>query len=142
VPADDVEALRRLAAYERVLAEPGFSVGRWGGGERDAEGVIQVPYYELSDEMTGFVRDMAALGWVREVDWMGWSATPRAQQLIAEPSAISSATAQELAMLLTTIIRGERFSDGEIEGAFERGTLIAIVRRAGELAWGQTLESS
>jgi hypothetical protein len=84
-------------------------VGR-GGGERDTNGVIQMPYHELSDEMTRFVRDMAALGWVRPFDWMTWSATPRGRQLITEPSAIGTASVEELASLLTTIIRGERFS--------------------------------
>ena len=133
---EGLEALHRLASYEQVFAAPGFSVGRWAGGERDAKGVIQVPYYELGDEITHFSRDMAALGWVRPFDWMSWSTTPRARQLIAEPSAIGTATAGELANLLTTIIRGERFSDGEIEGAFRRGSLLAIARRAGELAPG------
>ena len=32
--------------------------------------------------------------------------------------------------LLTTILRGERFSDGEIAGAYERGALFAIAQRA------------
>jgi Family of unknown function (DUF6508) len=135
---EGLEALHRLASYEQVFAAPGFSVGSWAGGERDASGVIQVPYYELSDEMTHFTRDMAALGWVRPFDWMSWSATPRGQQLITEPAAIGTATAEELANLLTTIIRGERFSDGEIEGAFRRGSLLAIMRRAGALARSET----
>jgi len=36
--------------------------------------------------------------------------------------------------LLTTIIRGDRFSEGELAGAYESGMLRAIVRRAAELA--------
>jgi Family of unknown function (DUF6508) len=132
--AEDLDALHRLAAYESVFSAPSFLVGRWGGGDRHADGVIQMPYYEPSDEMARFTREMAALGWVRVFDWMAWSATPRGQRLITDPSAIGAATAEELSNLLTAIIRGERFSDGEIEGAYERGTLLAIVRRAGALA--------
>lgn len=40
---------------------------------------------------------------------------------------------RSLAIWLATVIRGERFSDGEIAGAFERGILRAAARRARDL---------
>lgn len=53
---------------------------------------------------------------------MRWAGTPEAQRPISDPSLIAEATHDDLICLLTTIIRGERFSDGEIAGAYERGT--------------------
>jgi hypothetical protein len=67
---------------------------------------------------------------------MAWAGTPEAQHLISDPTAIAEATQDDLIYLLTTILRGERFSDGEIAGAYERGTLLAIARRAQALLDG------
>jgi hypothetical protein len=108
-------------------------VGRWRGGEPDGDGVIQMPWYEYSEEIDRFVAEMYHAKLVRPVDWMSWSGTPEAQRLIQGPAEIAHATHDELIYLLTTIIRGERFSDGEIAAAYERGTLLAIAERAAAL---------
>lgn len=92
-----------------------------------------MPWYEYSDEIERFISEMYAAELVRSVDWMQWAGTPEAQRLIADPAEIAGATHDQLICLLTTIIRGERFSDGEIAGAYERGTLLAIAERAGAL---------
>ena len=73
---------------------------------------------------------MYAAKLVRSVDWMRWAGTAEAQELISDPTAIAGASHDDLIYLLTTIIRGQRFSDGEIAGAYERGTLLAIAERA------------
>lgn len=122
-------SLRVLAAYAAAF-EPHGPIGRWQGGQADAAGVIQMPWYEYQPEVDRFVADMYAAKFVRPVDWMAWAGTPEAQHLISDPTAIADATQDDLIYLLTTILRGERFSDGEIAGAYERGTLLAIAQRA------------
>lgn len=122
-------SLRILAGYAETLAPHG-PIGRWQGGDANAAGVIQLPWYEYQPEVDRFVEDMYAAKLVRPVDWMGWAGRPEAQQLISDPAAIAGATHDDLIYLLTTILRGERFSDGEIAGAYERGTLLAIAERA------------
>jgi len=126
VPA---ESLRVLAGWAGALAA-GIPAGRWQGGEADAAGVISMPWFERSDELARFVHDMASAGFVQPVDWMAWAGTPEAQRLIRDPAAIAAAGPEDLVLLLTTIIRGERFSDGQLAGALERGTLLALARRA------------
>jgi hypothetical protein len=121
--------LRVLADYAETF-EPHGPIGRWRGGQADAAGVIQMPWYEYKAEVDRFVADMYAAKLVRPVDWMSWAGTPAAQRLISDPTAIGGATQDDLIFLLTTIVRGERFSDGEIAGAYERGTLLAIAERA------------
>lgn len=125
-------SLRVLGAYADTFAPHG-PIGRWQGGNKDAAGVIQMPWYEYSDEVNRFVSEMYAAGLVRSIDWMRWAGTPEAKRLIADPAAIVDATHDDLVYLLTTIIRGERFSDGQIAGAYERGTLLAIAQRANAL---------
>lgn len=122
-------SLRILAGWTDTFAGRG-PIGRWQGGEPDAAGVIQMPWYEYSDEIDRFVTAMYKAKLVRPVDWMRWAGTPEAQRLIADPAEVASATHDQLIYLLTTIIRGERFGDGEIADAYERGTLLAIAERA------------
>lgn len=125
-----------LAGYAETLAPHG-PIGRWQGGEADAAGVIQMPWYDYSAEIDRFVADMYAAKLVRSVDWMRWAGTPEAQHLISDPAAIAGASHDDLIYLLTTIIRSERFSDGEIAGAYERGTLLAVAERAQALLDGE-----
>jgi hypothetical protein len=122
-------SLRVLAAYEEAFTPHG-PIGRWQGGEADAAGVIQMPWYEYQPEIDRFVAEMYAAKLVRPVDWMRWAGTPEAQRLISDPTTVAGASHDDLIYLLTTIIRGERFSDGEIAGAYERGTLLTIAQRA------------
>ena len=122
--------LRVLASWADEFERPGFAIGEWAGGERDARGVIQMPYVDFSPEGGRFIDEMYAHEWVYSFDWMAWAATPEAQALIRDPAQIAHASTEDLARLLTTIIRGDRFSEGEIAGAYERGTLTAIARRA------------
>jgi hypothetical protein len=126
----DPDRLRALAAWVDAFERPGFAIGEWAGGERDAAGVIQMPYVDFAPEGLRFIGEMYAHTWVYPFDWMAWASTPEAQVLIADPTQIAHAPAEDLARLLTTIIRGDRFSEGEIAGAYERGTLTAIARRA------------
>lgn len=127
------ERLRRLAAWADRLADPGFSFGAWVEPTRGDHGVIQVGWYDISDRGQQFVSEMYELGWVYSFDWMTWLETPAGRRLSSGPEHILSATADDLARLLTAIMRGERFGDGNIEGAFHSGILLAIARRAREL---------
>jgi hypothetical protein len=122
-------SLRILAGYAETFAPHG-QVGRWQGGEADARGAIQLPWYEYRPEIERFEADMYTAKLVRPVDWMRWSGTSEAQRMFSDPAAIAGASHDDLIYLLTTILRGERFSDGEIAGAYERGTLLAIAQRA------------
>ena len=72
--------------------------------------------------------------WVVPFDWGEWAQTPEGRRLLDGGDAIDAATAEDLARVLTTIIRSERFGDGQVERAYRTGLLTAIVRRAAQLA--------
>jgi hypothetical protein len=59
--------------------------------------------------------------------------TPEGQALSAGPAAIERASSADLARLVTAIVRGDRFSEGNLAGAIERGFVAAICRRAAAL---------
>jgi hypothetical protein len=92
-------------------------------------GVIQIPWYDHSDEVDRFVQDVYAAKLVRSIDWMRWTGTPGARRLMENPTKIAHATQDDVIYLLTTIIRGDRFGDGEIASAVDDGTLLAIAER-------------
>ncbi len=56
------------------------------------------------------------------------------RRLIRNPAAIAGASGEDLGRILTTLVRGDRFSEGTLANAYETGVLRAIVRRASVLA--------
>ena len=124
--------LRRLADHLPVLESPSFSFGAWERPTTDADGVIHVGWYVFSPGAEAFLADARAL--VEVFDWPAWAGSPDGQRLLAGPDAVADASAEDLRRMLTTFIRSERFGDGTLESAFQRGMLTAIARRAAVLA--------
>ena len=133
--------LAGLAAWEPILSSPDFAVGRWVVTEPDVNGVIQMPWFDYDAAILRFTTEMSELGWVRPIDWMTWAGTPKARRLLHDPTLVSRANVDDLTRLLTTIVRGDRFSEGEIAGAYEAGMLTAIARRAGVLLENAAMEA-
>jgi hypothetical protein len=104
-------------------------MGSWTPSRTRDDGVIVMGYFTPSDEADAFLRDLGRVGLVRPFDWTAWLATPRGEEL-RQPAAVATASPEELANLLTAIVRSERFSEGSLEGALESGLLLAIARRA------------
>ena len=126
------ERLRRLAGWLPRLESADFQLGKWAGGERQSDGTITMPYYELSAEGREFVGALP----VEPFAWPEWLETDEGRRLVHDPAAVAHANAQQLIKLTTAIVRSERFGEGSIEGAFESGLLTAITGRARELSAG------
>jgi hypothetical protein len=126
--------LRRLAAWAGELQGPDFEIGRWQGGDRGPDGTIQMPWFEYSAAVDRFHHELGRDGWLRPFDWPTWIADPEHGALLEDPTRIAGVDEAVLGRLLTTIIRNDRFHDGFLASAFERGVILAIVRRAGVLA--------
>ena len=70
-------------------------------------------------------------GWVvADFDWCQWEQGDEGRLLLNNPSAIAEANCEQLAKLITAVFRGDRFSWGLLEEAFERGLLRVITQRA------------
>lgn len=120
--------LRGLATFLPVFEAPGFEFGRWAPMTTTA-GVTQMPYYLLGSHAEEFVRSAHELGWVMDFDWMAWAQTDEGRALLDGGDALVDAAPDELVRVLTTVIRSERFGEGELAAAFESGLLIAVLRR-------------
>ncbi len=119
-----------LAGWADEISEPGFATATWEGGTPDADGVIQMPYVTYTERLDAFVADMYRVKMVQSFDWMQWAETPRGHELLTDPDALADATGEEVSRVLIAVIRAERFGDGAIEDAFEKGLIQAAARRA------------
>ena len=77
-----------------------------------------------------FVDAASRAGWIVPFDWATWAESAEGRRLLREPRHIATATPDQLGKVLTTLVRGERFSEGTLSEALESGLLLAIARRA------------
>ena len=128
------ERLERLAEFLPIFEAPGFQFGEWGDITTSEPGVLQMPFYSLSDAGSSFCQTAYDFGWVlADFNWPVWNSTPEAERLRDDHGALANATPDQLAMLLTVILRQDRFCEGELASCFASGLLTRIVRRAGVL---------
>jgi hypothetical protein len=134
--SDELRA--RLAALAALLprleaegAEASF--GTWVASAERTAGVLTMPYVDYGELEHAF--HAATAGWVRpDIDWMAWGETDDALALRRDPERLARATTEDLAHLLTTLVRGDRFNEGMLLDAFRDGLLARIARRAAALA--------
>jgi hypothetical protein len=125
--------LNALAILVPMLESAGAEFGHWVVPAA-AKRVESLPYSSFGPTAAAFTDAVARGGWVIVgFDWMTWMATEEGGALRDRPEALESATPDQLARLLTAIIRSDRFVEGSIAGAFESGLLARIARRAAAL---------
>lgn len=117
--------VRSLVAYMDAFVGPPETLFRWRGGDRNADGVITMPWIEYSRPVMAFIKDAYQLGFVIEFNWPDWQATAEALQL--SPEAMSSASLSDLAKLLTVHLRKDRFVEGHLASAFRHGWIQDIL---------------
>ena len=132
------ERLRALAQFLPVFEQPGFEFGTWHGSYESSPGVLALPFFERNETSQRFVSMAYDEGWVLPgFNWPAWQVTAEAMTLRDDPAALAAASPDQLAKLLTVLIRRDRFVEGALNSAFEAGLLTAIARRAATLA-GET----
>jgi hypothetical protein len=133
---DLADRLRPLAELVPLLESPTADFGHWEvPPERD--GVMSLGYYVFGPAGDAFRSAVGRGGWVvAGFDWRTWLGTPEGEAMRSDPGAVAAATPEQLAWLLTAIVRSDRFVEGSIEGAYESGLLARIARRAAALLDG------
>ncbi len=125
------ECLDGLVGFLEVFEDPTFTFGQWSTPSSTDSGVISIPMFEFSEAGADFLDAVYKLGWVRsDFNWINWKSTPEAEQLKHDADALADATADQIAKLLTTLVRSERFCEGALASAFQSGFLTDILRRA------------
>ena len=125
------EQLEALAHFLPVLAKPEFKAGEMQQPRQLKSNLYTVPHASYTEAANDLVKVLYAKGWIRsDFDWPNWAPSPEARALRDDPAALAEATADQLAKLLTVVVRQERFSDGALLAAFDSGLILGIVRRA------------
>ncbi|WP_187278625.1 DUF6508 domain-containing protein [Methylobacterium sp. WL64] len=126
--------LAALARYFTAFADPAAPVGLCSPQAAPADNFSPATFLP-NDEVQRFVADCYTHGWVLDgFDWAAWAQTPKAQRLRDDPTALARASERQLARLLTTVIRQDRFVEGALAAAFASGLISGILRRAGALS--------
>ena len=139
---DLTERLRELTAVLPLLEAPDAEFGRWElPPARD--GVGSLGWFELGPTGEAWRAAVATGEWiVGGFDWRTWLAGDEGRSLRDDPGALATASPDQLAWLLTSIVRSDRFTEGSIGGAFESGLLARIAQRAEALLDEETTRAS
>jgi hypothetical protein len=128
------ERLDELAAFLPIFEDSGFSFGSWIGGKPMPHLQLHMPSFVPSDPAEAFVRMAHDMGWVLpDLAWKSWKDGGEAGELLNNSETLARATPEQLAKLLTVLVRQDRFVEGSLAQAFDSGFLVAIVRRADAL---------
>ena len=123
--------LQALANFWPVFANPKFVYETEDKHEKRADGVLVMPSSTLSSEAYAFHKMVYREGWIlREFDWPEWAGTDEFNNLFGKKGAVAKASVQQLAQLLTTLVRKERFCSGTMASACSDGLLARITQRA------------
>ncbi|MFI8994631.1 DUF6508 domain-containing protein [Streptomyces sp. NPDC053542] len=117
---DNAAAWREFVDAFEALTDEDRKV-EWGGGQKDADGVIQMPYPRYSKALLYAVSTLRGVGALTTE--YRWSANPLPQ--LSPDGRLSAADAVRAAM---AVVLGERISDGKIDQALKSGLLDAAVQ--------------
>ena len=126
------ERLAVLAGFRTAFEREGFQFATSIPPERDGN-LTTLGWTALGAEAGRFYKMVYDYGWVRRLDWMAWRNTEAGNHLMHDPDAMAQATEDDLACVLTTCVRADRFCEGYLADAFEAGLIGSVVLRAGHL---------
>jgi hypothetical protein len=122
-------ALDAILGWQASLEEARGKL-RWGGGEETEPGVLTMPFCVLPEDVVDFLLDLDRHGLLR-TDYR--QHVTRLRPAIDDPAQIETLSATDCLHLLTYHIRTDRFVDGHLARALDRGDLSAILRRLAEI---------
>jgi hypothetical protein len=130
------DQLKQLAAFAPIFRDSRFCFGEWQPmtGKGTLSEPLTTPWFKFSEVADRFIQMLYDARWVNpDFDWPKWYDSPEWQKLYGHPEAIVTADAEQLAKLLTTLVRQDRFCEGTLAKAYEDKILLAIVERAESL---------
>lgn len=128
------EDLLAVLTFARRFDEPDFVAGDWIRPQPNQNGVEQVDYWSACEDV---VRWQAAL-YERHVmlafDWTNPEWTREMRRYCVDPGLLATVDLLTIRKVLTTLLRTERFCEGSLAAAFERGVPQAAMMRLAEIA--------
>ena len=125
IPAIRIEDVEAAVAFLPTFSARDFSPGHW----ESPPGVF--PYFCADPAVGEFLKQLYDHHWVVDLDWP--SQQDWAQQRVADPTLLRTATLDEIRMLLTTHARKDRFCDGHLAEMLGCGHIRAVLERLREI---------
>ena len=124
-----LQEIEDLTAFLLRLYAEGFSpVVSWGGGKKQKDGSISVPYPNYHSLVEEFFQLVASGG------WLDYEYDPeQAYQMLKDENLIKTASLSQIKTMLTFCVRGERFSDGHWGQMIEKGYIRRLLERLNEI---------
>jgi len=124
-----LQEIEDLTAFLPRLYAEGFSpIVSWGGGEKQKDGSISVPYPNYHSLEEEFFRLVSSGG------WLDYEYDPeQAYQMLKDENLIKTASLSQIKTMLTFCVRGERFSDGHWGQMIEKGYIRRLLERLNEI---------
>jgi hypothetical protein len=127
--------VKGLVALAAIISAPDLRMGEVITPSASAAGPLELPYYSLSKAARAFIDQCYELELVlADFDRTQWVQSPEARQLHHSRQALAHASAEQVAKLLTVLIRQERFSEGSLDEAHKSGLLPALLERVVAIA--------
>ena len=124
-----LEEIEKLTAFLPRLYSEGFSpIENWGGGEKQKDGSISLPYPNYNPIVEEFFRLVSSEG------WLDYEYSPeQAYEMLKDDNGVITASLSQIKTLLTFCVRGERFSDGHWGAMIEQGYIRRLLERLNEI---------
>ena len=131
-----MDCVDRINTYTRQDWQPLFALipkieniaifGEWGGGDRNEEGVIRIPYCVPAAVVSQFLEIVYAMPIVIGFDWGAWDEGRKMAR--DENFVFDSVDLITKCKLITAIVRNDRFCEGALVAAFESGLILNILK--------------
>jgi hypothetical protein len=131
-PLPDRRAIRRIVRHLDWLMQTEPPLYVWRGGEDQADGSFQMPWVQYAPEVQALVRELYESGFIVDFDWP--SEGLQLEQLHENQEAMNGASLEDVVKLLTLHVRADRFSEGHLADALDRGLITQLLRRLKEIA--------
>ena len=125
-PPIDPSAVQWAVSFIDRFEKPAEKFGILHGVEKQPDGSMTLPWYENRPVVTEFTQGLHDRQLNVVFDWGKWK---RGEKLFADPSLIARATVVDCLKLITLCVRKDRFSDGFMAEALERGVITACLKR-------------
>lgn len=129
--ADLATVAAMVAEIEAIMTRP----AEWSGGERGADGSMQVPFVTYAPAVERLLRAIYEHNLIVTFDWTSWQAEA---QPFLDPATANAASVEEVRRLLTLHVRKERFVEGHFAEMVSNGHIGVLLRRLGTLIEDQS----
>ena len=122
ITRSDIDEL--VAFLPKLLALDGKFIESWGGGQKNSDGVLTMPWPNYAPVVEEFFRTAG------KKCWCDYGYRPdEASQMLGDSERIENASLSEIKTMLTWCVRGERFCDGHWGAVLSDGKVFALLER-------------